>query len=96
MITKDIKYIWFVPEVKEQLPGAPVVFSDKAIEMCLQIRELMHLPLRQTEGFVEGLFESMNLNLSVPNYTLLGKRAKALNLKISRYHKRDKNLSSDN
>ena len=56
MITKDIEKLWVEDDSADKLPGAPFVFTDKAIEICLQIRELIHQPLRQTEGFVEGLF----------------------------------------
>ena len=90
MITKDVRDIWLESEPDEKLPGVPVVFTDKSIEICLQIRELFHLPLRQTEGFTEGLFESIGIDLPIPGHTLLSKRAKGLGLKITRYHKRGK------
>ena len=90
MITKDVRDIWLESEPDEKLPGAFVVFTNKSIEICLQIRELFHLPLRQTEGFTEGLFEPIGIDLPVPDHSLLSKRAKELGLKIIRYHKCDK------
>ena len=95
MLTGDIKDAWLVPDTEEKLPGAPAVFTDKAIETCLQIRELFHLPLRQTKGFIEGLFEAVGLDLPVPDYTLLSKRAQGLNLQISRYSRSDKQQLPD-
>jgi len=90
MITRNIEDTWLALEPDKKLPGAPVVFTDKAIEISLQIRELFHLPLRQTEGFIEGLFKSLGINVPVPNYSLLSKRAEGLELKLKRFSKTDK------
>jgi len=61
MITRDIEDIWLAVKPDKKLPGSPVVFANKAIEISLPIPELFHLPLRQTEGFVEGLFMNNNM-----------------------------------
>ena len=90
MITKNIEDTWLALKPDEKLPGPPVVFTYKAIEISLQIRELFHLPLRQTEGFIEGLFESIGINVPVPNYSLLSKRAEGLDLKLKQFSKTDK------
>ena len=55
--------------------GAQWVFTDTAIETCLQIKVVYGLTLRETEGFVESLVELMGLeDLPVPDYTTLSKR----------------------
>jgi len=90
MITKNIEDTWLALEPDEKLPGAPVAFTDMGIEISLQIREIFHLPLRQTKGFIEGLFESTGINVSVPGYTLLSKRAEGLHLKLKRFSKINK------
>ena len=41
--------------------GAQWVFTDVAIETCLQIKVVYGLTLRETEGFVDSLFELMSL-----------------------------------
>jgi hypothetical protein len=60
---------------REPQQGAQWVFTDSAIETCLQIKMVYELTLRETEGFVESLFGLMGLeNLPVPDYTTLSKR----------------------
>ena len=52
--------------------GRQRFYNDLAIECALTVRGLFHLPLRQTQEFLEGLFMLIKLPLTVPNY-LLGK-----------------------
>lgn len=54
--------------------GAQYAYTDLAIKTCLQIKLAYGLTLRQTEGFVRSVFELMELDLDVPDYTLLSKR----------------------
>jgi IS5 family transposase len=58
--------------------GRPEEFSDSAIECCLVIRSIFRLPLRGTQGFVEGMIHLLGLDLEAPHYTLLCKRASEL------------------
>jgi len=37
-------------------PGGQAHYSDMAIETALMLRLTFHLPLRQTEGFMESIF----------------------------------------
>lgn len=67
---------------KDNRRGRPKVYADEAIEMCLVMRMLFHLPLRQCEGFVENIFKMLNLKLNVPSYTQLCRRQKTLRLKL--------------
>jgi len=46
-----------------------------AIETALSLRLLLHLPLRQTGGFLRSIFELMNLTLDVPDHTTLSRRS---------------------
>jgi len=64
--------------------GAPRKYSDLAIETALALRLVFHLPLRQTEGFLNSLFEMMRLDLSAPDHTTLSRRSKQLNVKLRR------------
>jgi hypothetical protein len=43
---------------------------------------LLHLPLRQTEGFVGSIFRLMDLNLEVPDHTTLSRRPKNLRIPL--------------
>src|SRR5215469_7697353 len=60
--------------------GRHFVYSDLAIETLLTIRELYQLPYRTTEGFGKWIFGLMQLDLPIPDYTSLCKRAATLNL----------------
>ena len=46
----DVADWWLSPD-KSGKPGASRAYSDKAIEVCLSLRVLLKLPLRQTQGF---------------------------------------------
>jgi hypothetical protein len=60
--------------------GRPELYSDLAIECCLTLKMVFHLPLRASEGFVSSLLELLNLPLKAPNYSLLSLRQKNLTL----------------
>jgi hypothetical protein len=66
----------------EQGQGHPFVFSDLAIETLLTIRGLFRLPYRNTEGFGRWAFRVMKLDLTIPDYTSLCKRAAKLGIQI--------------
>jgi hypothetical protein len=58
--------------------GAQFRYSDTAIQCVLTLRSVYHLPLRATEGFARSLFGLMGLDLDVPDYTTLCRRARTL------------------
>lgn len=58
--------------------GRPELYSDLAIECCLTLKMVFHLPLRASEGFVGSLLGLLNLPLKAPNYSLLSLRQKNL------------------
>ena len=58
--------IWFDPEMHWLSapcgrPGRPMRFSDSAIELCLTLKALFNLPLRQTTGLVASLLKLAKL-----------------------------------
>ena len=55
--------------------GAQSRFSDPAIEGPLTLRCVYPLTLRATEGFARSLFGPMEVDLSVPDYTTIRRRA---------------------
>lgn len=65
-------------ENADQGQGRPFTYSDLAIETLLTLRELFQLPYRGTEGFGRWVFSLMRLELKIPNYSALCKRAKKL------------------
>ena len=70
--------------------GRPFQFSDLAIETLLTVRELYQLPYRRTEGFGKWMFRLMQLDLPIPDYTSLCKRAAALELAFDLKKKKGK------
>jgi len=90
MIIDNIHEFWLETLPAHKLPGGQPLFTDKSIEICLQIRSCMKSPLRQTQGFIEGLFEYCGIDLPVPNYTLLSKRAKELKISIRQFKRTEK------
>jgi IS5 family transposase len=75
--------IWFDPEMQWLSapcgrPGRPARFSDSAIELCLTLKALFNLPLRQATGLVASLLKLADLDWPVPDYTTLCRRQKTL------------------
>jgi Transposase DDE domain len=62
--------------------GAQFEYSGLAIECLLTLRTVYHLPLRATEGFARSIFELMGLELPVPDYSTLSRRARALRITL--------------
>ena len=62
--------------------GGRIDFSDLAISTCLTIKQVMHLKLRQTEGFIEGLFRIMKIFKRVPDYSTMSRRAGKLEIDL--------------
>ena len=83
--------LWLAPEAIARWEAAGVgkrggqlQYSDVAIETALTLRLLLHLPLRQTEGFLRSIFGMLCLDLSAPDHTTLSRRAQRLNLTLRR------------
>lgn len=74
--------IWFTEAAinewrpaKTGLRGRPQEYSDHAIEAAILIRQVFHLPLRQTEGFMVSLARIMNAAVSSPDFGSISKRS---------------------
>lgn len=77
--------IWFTEEAiadwhptKTGARGRPQAFSDIAIETAVFIRQVFHLPLRQTEGFMNSLARVMKAGITIPDFSSISKRGIAL------------------
>lgn len=64
--------------------GSPKVYSALAIELCLTLKALYHLPYRATEGLVRSLFALLGIQLPVPSYTQMSRRCQKLNIPLKR------------
>ena len=67
--------------------GAKFVYSDTAIQCLLTLRAVFHLPLRATQGMAASVFELMGLDLDVPHYSTLSRRAADLAVDLARKSK---------
>ncbi len=59
-------------------------FSDTAIETALMIKAVFSLPLHATEGFLNSVFDLMQLPCRSPSYSCLSKRAKTVEVNYKR------------
>ncbi|MBD9529806.1 IS5 family transposase [Paracoccus sp. PAR01] len=79
--------IWFDPEmIWEAKPtgkrGRQPTYSDAAIQICLSMKVLFGMALRQTTGFIESLLDLIGLDWSVPDFSTLSRRQKVLDVSI--------------
>ncbi|WP_063312318.1 IS5/IS1182 family transposase [Pseudovibrio sp. Ad26] len=65
--------------------GRPAKYSDLAIETCLRVRSAYDFAFRQTQGFVRSVFALMRLDLPVPDFSTLSRRAGGLSLSKVKY-----------
>jgi len=87
---------WFSDDVIDQWEhaneetkvGRPFVYSDTAIESLLVLRELFRLPYRQTEGLGRSLTQLMQVEVAIPDYTSLAKRAAKLEIALDVSHRK--------
>ena len=64
--------------VNEDAQGGQRGYSDLAIELCLTLRTAYRLGLRQTQGLVGSIAKLMGLDIRVPDYSTLSRRANLL------------------
>ena len=64
--------------------GRPATYSDEAILMVLILREVYQRSLRGLQGFVESIFRAMGLDLPVPSYSQISRRAKSLHKTVNK------------
>lgn len=58
--------------------GRPQEYSDIPIETVLFLRQVFHLPLRQTEGFMNLLARFMKADITIPDFSSISRRSIAL------------------
>jgi hypothetical protein len=64
--------------------GHPTTYADVAIVCALTLKAVYQLKLRQTEGFVRSLLQLLELDLPVPDYSTLSRRAASLQVALPR------------
>ena len=71
---------WHAPPIGKR--GQQPEFSDAAIQVCLTMKVLFGMALRQTTGFVESLLRLVGLDWTVPDFSTLSRRQKTLAVNI--------------
>lgn len=62
--------------------GRPLHYTDMAITTVLMMKRVFNLSLRALQGFVDSIFQLMGVALVCPDYSLVSKRAKTVNISI--------------
>ncbi|MDQ5909874.1 MAG: hypothetical protein QG599_1969 [Pseudomonadota bacterium] len=68
--------------------GAPFQYSDTTIQTLLTLKAVFDLPYRRVEGLAGSIVQLMGVTLSIPDHTLMSRRAKALTVPIPRPSRR--------
>lgn len=64
--------------------GRRRTYTDLAISCALTLRELYHLPLRSTQGLISSVLQLLRVQLPIPHYSTLSRRAIALAVSLPR------------
>ena len=91
LVSRGSLHVWLDEDVlaawrntqKTGKPGASNTYSDLAIETLLTLKSVYRQKLRQTIGFARSLFQLMSVELALPHYSTLSRRAKRLNIDLS-------------
>jgi transposase len=82
IISKNLGKNWYEHNTSGKPRGGQRIYSDQAILVCLQMRCLFKLKLRQCQGFINWLFEISGIQITCPDYTTLSRRGKSLDLEF--------------
>jgi len=69
--------------------GAPLIYSDAAIQVLLMLKAVFKLPYRSVEGLACSLMRLMGLELPVPDHTQMSRRASRLPVVIPRKERQE-------
>jgi hypothetical protein len=103
LINRGSLTIWFDTQSRDQWlnhtlsgrRGRSRKYTDAAILCCLTLREVFHLPLRQSQGLVCSIFQLLSIALAAPHYSILSRRAGRLNVKLGSHPHKIKHLIFD-
>ncbi len=76
----DKEMLWYAPASGKR--GRQQTFTDAAIEVCLSIKCLFGLALRQSLGLVQSLLRLAGLDWRVPDFSTISRRQKTLQVQL--------------
>jgi len=77
-ISDEVLAAWQPPPSGPRPRGGQKQYSDGAMECLLMVKAVYHLTLRATEGFAQSLGHLLKIDVPVPDYTTVCRRAKTL------------------
>ena len=77
-VSEEAQSVWSAPRRTSR--GGQWRYSDLAIVTCLTLRTAYRLPLRQTQGLMGSIGTLMGLDIPVPDYSTLSRRANGLSI----------------
>ena len=77
-VSDEAQSVWSAPHRTSR--GGQRRYSDLAIETCLTLRTTYRLGLRQTQGLMGSIGTLMGLDIRVPDYSTLSRRADGLSI----------------
>ncbi len=80
-ISQDALAHWTTDELTGE-PGASPTYTNLAIETMATVQAIYGLAGRQTQGFLQSLFELMTLELTVPDHSTLSRRRRNLSVSL--------------
>jgi hypothetical protein len=89
-LSQDAVDSWYVCDRIYDGTGTPDLYSDEAILVCHELRKVLKLPLRQTQGFIDSIFRIQKLGIKCPDFGTLSRRLERLGLETPRYKKHEK------
>jgi IS5 family transposase len=72
---------WTTDELTEE-PGASPTYTDLAIETMATVQAIYGLAGRQTQGFLQSVFELLKLDLTAPDHSTLCRRRRQLTITL--------------
>lgn len=77
-VSDEALYLWVAPRRTSR--GGQPKYSDLAITLCLTLRIVYGLALRQTQGLIRSVAALMEYDIAVPDFSTLSRRSKGLAL----------------
>ena len=77
-VSEEAQSVWSAPRRTSR--GGQRRYSDLAIETCLTLRTAYRLGLRQTQGLMDSIGTLMGLDIRVPDFSTLSRRANGLSI----------------
>lgn len=80
-VSKDVIANWTTNDLTGE-PGASPIYTNLAIETMATVQAIYSLAGRQTQGFLQSIFELMKIDLTVPDHSTLSRRRRGLNVTL--------------